>query len=101
MYLRSRASPHYSSCLLPFFNPIETFIAHFKARMRRVYQEGTLTAKTLPIKVLEIMKTFSKTNLDKIYAKCGYEIGGAFELRAFRPDLEAGDERTDLFYSSG
>ncbi|KAI9220345.1 hypothetical protein BC828DRAFT_405892 [Blastocladiella britannica] len=93
MYLRSIGIvPIFLPAYCPFFNPIEVFFAIVKARMRRIYQENTLTAKTLPIKVAEIMFLFRHMNMSRLYAKCGYEFAGRFDLRAYKTEVLEDDE---------
>lgn len=61
----------------PFYNPIEIVFGLVKKRMQRVYQENS--SKDLKMTVAEIMMSFSKFKMDKLFHKFGYIQGGRFD----------------------
>lgn len=73
----------------PFYNPIEIVFGVAKRRMQQHYNENS--TQDLKMLVAEVMNSFSRFSMAKLFRKCGYIRGGKFD-----PTIAAPEELIDI-----
>jgi transposase len=89
-YLRSVGIiPLFLPAYCPFFNPIEVMFGLMKGHMKLFYQEGKITATTLPIQVGKVIRKFQKYELSSVFDHCGYAVASSFDpSRALKESVD-------------
>jgi hypothetical protein len=65
----------------PFFNPIEFMFGVMKSRFKREYIEVGPKKQSVEMLARETSDEFRDFDMEKLFHKCGYLVGGRFEPR--------------------